>query len=121
MLGRWTILAAVLGTAAFARAANPAATCELARADRARTPSSRCLACHDGTSGQCLGLSHPVEVDYARAAMRDPGRYVPASALPADVPLVNGRVSCVSCHDGASTHPAHTVEPARLCLACHRM
>lgn len=119
---RWTVAMAVsLGVAAMARAADPAPSCELGRSDRARTPSARCLACHDGTTGAAMGPSHPVEVSYARASARDPRRYVPAAALPREITLVNGNVSCVSCHDGASLHPARTVDPSTLCLACHRM
>jgi hypothetical protein len=120
MLGRWIALAASLGMAAPVRA-DPALPCELARADRTRTPSSRCLSCHDGAAAPGLGETHPVDVDYARASLRDPSRYAPAAALPAAVTLVNGAVSCVSCHDAASPHRGHAVDPARLCLACHRI
>jgi hypothetical protein len=38
-----------------------------------------------------------------------------------DVPLVDGKVACTSCHDGASPHPKRAVDPANLCAACHRM
>src|SRR5512138_734667 len=70
MLARSIALAALLGVAAPARADPAASTpCELERADRTRTPSSRCLSCHDGTAAPGLGESHPVEVDYARAAL----------------------------------------------------
>jgi hypothetical protein len=116
-------MAVFLGLAAAAPAsdaADAAPTCELGRSDRARTPSTRCLACHDGTAAAALGPSHPVEVDYARAAMRDPRRYVPASALPREITLVNGNVSCASCHDAASPQRAHTAM-AGLCQACHRL
>jgi hypothetical protein len=120
MLGRWIALAASFGMAAIVRA-DPGMPCELGRADRARTPSSRCLACHDGAAAPGLGETHPVDVDYARASLRDPARFAPAAALPAEVTLVNGTVSCVSCHDAASPHRGRAVDPARLCLACHRM
>lgn len=104
--------------------------CELRRADRARTPAQSCLACHDGTAGAAVGfaaqgsghgLSHPVEVDYLAAFARRPGRYVPPGAIRADVPLVDGRVSCTSCHDSASPHPKRAVDPVTLCHACHRL
>jgi hypothetical protein len=122
MIARSTALAAFLGMAASVRA-DPAAPgpCELVRADRTRTPSSRCLSCHDGTAAPGLGDGHPVDVDYARASLHDPGRFAPAAALPPEVTLVNGAVSCVSCHDAASPHRGRAVDPARLCLACHRM
>jgi hypothetical protein len=120
MLGRWIALAVWLGMAASVRA-DPPSPCELARSDRTRTPSSRCLGCHDGSAGSTLGPSHPVEVDYATASARSPGRYVPAALLPAEVTLVAGRVACVSCHAQASPHPKRAVEPATLCTACHRL
>jgi hypothetical protein len=120
MAGRWMALAAALGAAAAARGGD-GAPCELARADRARTSSASCLACHDGAAGRELGPSHPVEVDYGSAAAREPDRYVPAALLRADVPLVDGKVSCTSCHDGASPHAKRAVDPGRLCLACHQM
>ncbi|HEY6101295.1 MAG TPA: hypothetical protein VIW03_17795 [Anaeromyxobacter sp.] len=113
------VLVAALG--ASARAGDPGARCELGRADRARTPSSRCVACHDGSAGPGLGASHPVEVDYAGASSRQPGRYVPASMLSPEIPLADGKVTCLSCHDPASPHRKHAVAPDRICQACHRM
>jgi len=101
--------------------------CELARVDRARTPSLRCVACHDGSSGMAVTIGpagaghgdHPVEVDYAAVAARQPGRYVPLTQLPEDVPLVDGKVTCTSCHDGASRHPGRVVRAGSLCQSCH--
>lgn len=104
--------------------------CALPRVDRARTSSQACMACHDGTAGAGIafemrpggnGMSHPVEVDYAAAFARRPGEYVPPGAIRADVPLVDGKVSCTSCHDAASPHPKRAVDPVRLCHACHRL
>jgi predicted CXXCH cytochrome family protein len=105
------------------------AICELSRMDRARTPSTACMQCHDGTAGPGVpaemagggGRSHPVGVDYADAAYRKPERYNPASSLPRDVPLVEGRIACTTCHDGALTTPQHVVQRPGLCLACHRL
>jgi predicted CXXCH cytochrome family protein len=105
-------------------------TCELGRVDRAATPSRVCMSCHDGTAGAAVGFSmraggggmdHPVGVDYAAAAARRPGRYVPAGAVPRSVPLVDGRVECTSCHDGASSSPSHVAAQPQLCYACHRL
>jgi hypothetical protein len=122
MLGRWLALAACLGVAVSARAVEAGAGCELARADRLRTPSSRCIACHDGAGAHSLGPSHPVDVDYARASARAPGRYeAPARLLPQDITLVDGKVACVSCHSAASRHRKHAVDPVRLCAGCHRL
>jgi len=106
--------------------------CELSPAtDRARTPSQRCLSCHDGSTGagtffemgrgRPLGMSHPVEVDYGAIAGRKADRYVAPSLLPSDVPLVDGKVACTTCHDGASRLEKRTVDPARLCSSCHQM
>ncbi len=122
-MGRcWKAIAAgVLGVALSARAGDRQAPCELPRADRAAAASATCLACHDGSAARGLGESHPVEVDYPAAFARDPDRYAPAASLPPEVLLVGGRVTCTSCHDGASPHRARAVEPARLCQACHRL
>jgi predicted CXXCH cytochrome family protein len=128
-LGAPVAAAALLSAAGASAPALPDEVCELSGAHRARTPSIRCVACHDGTSavGVVIGLGggshgdHPVEVDYAASAARDPERYVPPAMLRPDVPLVDGKVACTSCHDGASTHPKRAVDPANLCTACHRM
>ncbi len=102
--------------------------CELQGADRATTSSARCLGCHDGSVAAAIeldtrpggiGASHPVEVDYAQAAARQPRRYHPAATLPREVPLVNGKVTCTSCHDGASPDPKHVAIGSRLCKSCH--
>lgn len=102
--------------------------CELEGADRARTTSARCIACHDGTAGRAvevhtapdgIGRSHPVEVDYGAAAARQPGRYHPAAMLPREIPLVDGKVACTSCHDGASREPKRVAMRTRLCESCH--
>ncbi len=105
--------------------------CELRFADRARTPTRACVACHDGSVGSEIGFevrathqanaNHPVDVSYAEAAARDP-RLAPESALPPDVILVEGRVACTTCHDGASTDRGHAVRGRPdLCTSCHRM
>ncbi len=70
-----------------------------------------CMDCHRFTSG----LTHPVGV-------------VPSMRTPAGLPLVNGAIDCVTCHDAP---PSHAQEGARvgvrtdtsghgLCLECHR-
>jgi hypothetical protein len=82
MLARPVPLATLLLWMAVSARADPAASrpCELSRADRTHTPSSRCLSCHDGTAAPGLGESHPVDVDYTRASLRDPWRGAPAIA-----------------------------------------
>lgn len=129
----WAALAA--GTAALlatsARELDPLATpCTLEAADRAHTPSHGCIACHDGTAGPLVsssfrsgwrghGGAHPVDVYYGDAWTEDARHFVPEPMIPSDVPLVDGRVACTSCHDGASPFPRHVVDPVRLCQACH--
>jgi hypothetical protein len=102
--------------------------CELARVDRARTSSLRCVACHDGSSGVPVTIGpagaghgdHPVEVDYGWTASRSPKRYVPLARLPAEIRLVDGKVTCTTCHDGASPHRGRVALGGRgLCQACH--
>ena len=124
MHGRWLLFLALAGGPAAA----DGATCELSRVDRATTQSSTCMACHDGSVGPTVGfemvpggMSHPVSVDYALAAASHPDTYVPPTLLPAGVLLVNGKVECTSCHDGALTTPNHVVEPTTLCYGCHRL
>jgi predicted CXXCH cytochrome family protein len=67
------------------------------------------------------GASHPVGIAYAAVAAQQPARYHPPASLPRDVPLVDGRIECTTCHDGALTTPAQVKEQPQLCLACHRL
>jgi hypothetical protein len=135
MTRRWR---AALGAAAgvvCAAVARAGGECELARADRAHTTSERCIACHDGTAGPSIGrfggtgsagvgvpmANHPVGIPYAAAAARQPSKYAPASALPADVPLVAGKIECTTCHDGNATNPQRLPRLWETCTACHRL
>jgi predicted CXXCH cytochrome family protein len=86
------------------------------------------MVCHDGGSAPAVefsmrtgGMSHPVTTDYAAVAQRDPGHYAPAASLPPEVPLVDGRIECTTCHDGRLSTRKWVVDEARLCYACHRM
>jgi len=103
----------------------PDGGCELSRADRAHTPARRCASCHDGTVADDAvtpGRNHPVGIDYAAARQRQPDQY--SAALPPEVPLVDGRIACTTCHDGASQARGRIASPrgvASLCLACHRL
>lgn len=93
--------------------------------------SGYCSGCHDATiaspvevalgtrAGEVGSLagSHPVDVAYPS---NDPG-YRPAFELDKRLVLENGNVTCRTCHGG--TDPATrylSVEPATLCLECHR-
>lgn len=127
----------LVGAAVTARAAEHEgaavgeSVCELQGAARARTPSTACMACHDGAAGPGVsfvmragnqpGFDHPVEIDYAQASARDP-RLVPPSGLPPELVLVQGRLACTTCHDGASSEPRRVAGRAMdLCTSCHRM
>lgn len=116
-----------------------------------------CLQCHDGSRAshvtargagapmQSRGfqtMNHPVGMTYDRSVSKDPNGFRPRSALHPNVRLVEGQVSCVSCHQikssaaTAATMEAHldisqassctaTKELTMgrhdkdLCLACH--
>jgi len=75
--------------------------------------SQACLSCHDGSRAshvtirsagsplQIRGsqtLNHPVGMVYDQSATRRPQDYRPRASLPPNIRLVNGQVSCVSCH-----------------------
>ncbi|MBF0126233.1 MAG: cytochrome c3 family protein [Magnetococcales bacterium] len=98
--------------------------------------SLQCMGCHDDKAGDApmrvnlagggvmrhmgSSLSHPIGREYAKAISF--GGYRPLAALPAKVALPDGRVGCVSCHEGYSQkHGGLTVDNtgSALCLACH--
>jgi len=112
--------------------------CALGRVNRAQTDTRTCLGCHDGTSatgvayqrpselgrsGQsAMHSSHPVDVDYQLAAMKKPGLLHPSGGLPENLLLPHGKVTCVTCHDGASREKNHvsvSMSRSRLCSSCH--
>ncbi len=118
------LVLALLVLATSARAT--AQLCALAGAARERTASVSCLSCHDGTVGASIGVGHgyhPVGTDYFRARY---GR--PAAVLRPDLPpalvLVDGKVECTTCHDGASRERSLTALPmsrSALCFGCHAL
>lgn len=106
----------------------PALSCTLdAPLDRMATPSSDCLACHDGSktaSGASDARSgHRYDVEYHTDGKpdlrRDPTGYDSRVVLP------GGKLTCCTCHDPASSLPYHLAAPTsgaverRLCVACH--
>lgn len=112
--------------------------CALGRVNRAQADSRTCLACHDGTSAagvayqrphelgrtglSAMHTSHPVDVDYQLAWSRKPGLLHPTGALPEALALPQGKVSCTTCHDGASREKHHvsvSMSRSRLCASCH--
>ncbi len=100
--------------------------------------SSECLTCHDGSvaklsvigvgiwthSGDFIGYDsglHPIGVDYEEARRRS-GGLRPSSTLDSRIRLVQGKVSCVSCHNPYSEKEQLLVmenRGSRLCLECH--
>lgn len=112
--------------------------CALGRVNRAGADSRTCLSCHDGTSAagvayqrpqevghsrlSAMHTSHPVDVDYELAFAQKPGRLHPSGVLPENLVLPQGKVACVTCHDGASRERHHvsvSMSRSRLCSACH--
>jgi len=138
--------AALLLTASPARSelwtddqlARETSVCALGRLDRTQATSRTCLSCHDGTTGSGVSYtlaraeptvplsgmhsSHPIEVTYGAAQARRPRTLVPEALLPAALVLPEGKVACVTCHDGASNERHHTsisMSRSKLCSSCH--
>jgi len=84
--------------------------CELRQGGSNGLASERCLACHGGQPGAPSGCSHPVSIRYQSARGYDRGRlHSEGEVERRGVLLLEGRVECVSCHDGASRWGAHVV------------
>jgi len=115
--------------------ARETSACALGRVSRRSASTASCLSCHDGLSASGIAYSspgvlgagfahgsHPVDVDYDRATLKPFARYRPMASLPASLVLPEGKVTCVTCHDGSSPEAAHTSMPmdrSRLCFGCH--
>lgn len=96
--------------------------------------ASQCLACHEGRKGMNRGAgrgpgigpaasSHPIGMHYEQLARRKPQEYRPAASLHPNIKLIDGKMSCVSCHSLKSdSHDAAAATPVALnqndsCLA----
>ena len=109
-----------------------------ARVERPASPidaySAYCAECHDtyvslpndgirvaNTANNGTGMmNHPIGSIYGSPAGRS--RFRPAAALPKAILLPDGRVSCLSCHDGYSRdHGASVPSGEGLCVTCHDM
>ncbi len=82
-----------------------------------------CLQCHDGSRASHVSvrntgtpmpirgfqtLNHPVGMVYDQSLSKDPNGYRPRAALHANIRLIDGQVTCVSCHQiktGAAPAP----------------
>lgn len=101
--------------------------------------STRCLGCHDengavkkygqgGSPGfDNAGMSkmtqaHPVGLLYERRTLAN-AQLHSSIAFPANMVLVYGRLSCITCHDPLNPEGNHLAEKNRgvLCFACHNM
>lgn len=116
-----------------------------------------CMRCHNGSAGSHVRLraagtpvptrgsqtlNHPTGMLYDRSVLKDPQGYRPSASLPPDVRLVDGKVTCVSCHRLKTDTPegmagTHLPAPGKelpctasreltmgprdkeLCLSCH--
>jgi len=114
-----------------------------------------CLGCHNGSTARHVNAraagtvtpshgfrtgDHPVGMIYEESVRKDPQSYRPATTLHPNIRLVDGRVTCISCHkvrnealaanEAGSTRTANprctatketTMGPGdkELCLACH--
>lgn len=114
-------------------------------ADGQETPidwvSRDCLICHNGNGGKRIDTAHkggpgghtgemakisarhPIGTDYAKASSsRDTMRKM--GELPSSMVLVDGRISCITCHDPLNRerfHLAEKVSESTLCFTCHLM
>lgn len=87
--------------------------------------STECLACHDGGIASATHFtaaadrrpmnSHPVGVPYPSRSQFAP---IPSDS---NIILIDGRVSCVTCHDMVADgyHLAIENDHSRLCFSCH--
>lgn len=95
-----------------------------------RGPSEECLGCHDGmiarnvhfcTVNCSFKTSHSLFRKYPPSGKEDAFR--PATDLKAEgIELVDGMVSCISCHNLKNPERFHLVmdnSGSRLCFACH--
>jgi hypothetical protein len=116
---------AVVASAGIATAAGDPALCTVGHPlDRKTTPSSDCVACHDGTNASNAKTGHRFDVEYVAAGdlRKDPETFDPKVVLG-----TGNKVTCLTCHDPASDLPLHLAAPTsglpeqRLCVACHTM
>ncbi len=92
--------------------------------------SAQCLACHDGSTAgavsyctvQCdfRSSSHVIEKDYPPRRNRDSFASV-AEVTAKGVKLINGKVTCISCHDLKNPARFHLIVNGdrKLCSICH--
>ncbi|MEO5376540.1 MAG: cytochrome c3 family protein [Magnetococcus sp. DMHC-6] len=95
--------------------------------------SLQCVGCHDDDTAaikikMSAGLvkheegagSHPIGVEYEKATSF--GGYRPLNQIPTEVVLPDGKVGCISCHQGYSEKHGALVrsnDDSGLCMTCH--
>jgi hypothetical protein len=85
-----------------------ATDCALTASLGAVVPTATCLTCHS----EHANASHPVDLDYASVAYRSNDRLRPlAEVVRRGLFLPDGRLECVTCHDGRSPWAAKIALP----------
>ncbi len=94
--------------------------------------SIQCMDCHESHGDSNApsidrnmimrhnGVNHPIAVKYAEAARA--GGYRPVELVMRRILLPNGRISCISCHDGYNSAHGKLATPtigSALCFECH--
>ena len=101
------------------------------RADSEGT-AYECLSCHDGVIAAQIHMStktgnylctHPVNRDYPPP--RKHTEYLPLEEVTAaGIRLLQGQITCISCHNLKNPEKPHLVVPldnSNLCFNCHRI
>jgi predicted CXXCH cytochrome family protein len=103
--------------------------------------SAGCLSCHDGTAASkviprfkntpekksvmsMLAVKHPIGMDYEQYAISHSADLKSLDEMSRDLTLVDGKVSCITCHDPISSRRSQlriTSTGVDLCSACHKM
>lgn len=117
--------------------------------------SRHCLQCHSGEIGQDIAINskmsgafashgrgeHAVGIAYSQVYRQQPQIYHPTHRVAAKLPLFNGRISCISCHQQKTAKPISTdsflsglkpvctssdkltvgTKQSDLCMTCHNM
>lgn len=100
-------------TSAAPASAAPVAACILVQGGGNGATTRDCTACHVGLEGR---HSHPVDVDHESARFRSmrgsgPSLRPAAEVVKRGVFLADGKVTCLTCHDGSSPWKAKLALP----------
>lgn len=102
--------------------------------------SAGCLSCHDGNTAskvrpnfvnnpgkkslmQAISGKHPIGMDYQQYSVAS-DRLKSLDEMSMNLTLVEGRVSCITCHDPLNSEKSHqriTSAGVDLCSACHNV